>query len=159
MNAVVIFAVLLIGFAAGLRGLTPPAVIAWLAYLGWISLANTPFSFISSPIMVAGFSVLAMGEYVWDLLPNTPSRTAAPGLISRILTGAFAAACLLAGTNNGLGFFILGALAAIAGAFTGLQIRVRLVRALAVNDAFVAIPEDLIAVGLSIFAVCIAVSR
>ena len=153
MNAIVILAVVIIGFAAGLRGLTPLGVVAWCVYLGCINLGSTPFSFMSSPILVVGFSVLAVGEYVWDLLPNTPNRTAAPGLISRILTGSFAAGCLLAATNTSLAFCILGGGAAIVGAFAGLRVRERLGRSLAVHDAWIAIPEDIIAIAMSLSAV------
>jgi uncharacterized membrane protein len=113
----------------------------------------------SSWITVAIVSLLALGEYVGDVLPSTPNRTAPPGLIARFVTGSFAAACLLAAVNNGLAFCVLGGIAAIAGAFAGLQIRMRLVRALAVNDAFVAIPEDLVAIALSLCALCVAGSR
>jgi uncharacterized membrane protein len=155
MNPSLILSIALIGFAAGLRGLTPLAVVAWSAYLGCINLASTPFSFMSSPIFVAGLSFLAIGEYVWDLLPNTPNRTASPGLISRILTGSFTAACLLAATNNNFAFCILGGVAAIVGAFGGLQIRMRLGRSLGVNDAWIAIPEDVIAIVMSISAICL----
>src|SRR6476620_9037127 len=100
MNTTVILAVLIIGFATGLRGLTPPAVVAWCAYLGWTKLGPTPFSFMSSATAIVVFSLFAVGEYVWDLLPNTPNRTAQPGLISRIVSGAFSAACLLAAANQ-----------------------------------------------------------
>jgi uncharacterized membrane protein len=153
MNPSLILSIALIGFAAGLRGLTPPAVVAWCAYLGCIDLAATPFAFMSSPIFVAGFSFLAIGEYVWDLLPNTPNRTALPGLISRIVTGSFSAACLIAATTISLVFCIIGGIAAIAAAFGGLHLRTRLGKIFVVGDAWIAIPEDLIAVGLSASAV------
>ncbi len=153
MNPFLILSVALIGFAAGLRGLTPPAVVAWCAYLGCINLAETQFSFMSSAISVAVFSFLAFGEYVWDLLPNTPNRTALPGLISRIITGSFAAACLLAASDNNFAFCILGGIAAIAGAFGGLRLRTRLGKIFGVSDAWIAIPEDLIAIGISVSAV------
>ena len=155
MNATVILAVVIIGFATGLRGLTPPAVVAWCSYLGCINLRDTPFSFISSATALAILSLLAIGEYVWDLLPTTPSRTAPPGLISRILSGSFTSACLLVATNHNLAFCILGGIAAIVGAFVGVRIRTRLVGALGVKDAAVAIPEDLVAIGLSLCAVCL----
>jgi len=155
MNATVILAVLIIGFGTGLRGLTPPAVVAWCAYLGCINLGSTPFSFMSSAIAVAVFSFFAVGEYVWDLLPKTPSRTAPPGLISRIVSGSFSAACLIAATNHGFAFSILGGGAAIVGAFVGVQIRTRLVNALGVKDAVIAIPEDIVAIGLALCAVCL----
>jgi uncharacterized membrane protein len=153
MDSTVILAVIIIGFAAGFRGLTPPAVVAWCAYLGSIDLVATPFAFMSSPGVVAGFSFLAAGEYVWDLLPSTPNRTALPGLISRIISGSFSAACLIAATNISLVFCIFGGIAAIAGAFGGLQLRMRLGKIFGVNDAWIAIPEDLIAIGISVSAV------
>jgi uncharacterized membrane protein len=155
MDIATIVAVLLIGFAAGLRALTPPAVLAWCAFLAWINLDPTPFSFMSSWIAVGIFTLIALGEYIVDLFPNTPNRTAPPGLIARFATGSFSAACLLAATNHSFAFSLVGAVAAIGGAFVGYQLRVRLVRALKVNDALVAIPEDVIAICLSIFAVCI----
>lgn len=155
MNATLFLAILIIGFSAGLRTFTAPAVVAWCASLGCIDLATTPFSLMSSPVAVGLFSFLALGEYVWDLLPNTPSRTEVPGLIGRSLTGALTAACLLAATNKNLGWCVLGSLMAICGAFGGYQLRVRLVRALRVKDAFVAIPEDLIAIGLAILSTCL----
>ena len=159
MNIVAILAVIIIGLSAGLRTFTAPAVVAWSAYLGWINLDHTPFVFMASPISIAIFSFLAFGEYVWDVLPSTPSRTQAPGLIGRILTGAFSAACLLAATNNNLLLCILGSFAAICAAFAGYQMRVRLVRALGVKDAFIAIPEDLVAVGLAILSVLLVSDR
>jgi uncharacterized membrane protein len=113
----------------------------------------------STPVVVAGFSFLAIGEFVWDLLPNTPNRTALPGLVSRIVSGSFSAACLLAATTNNLAFCIVGGVAAVVGAFGGLQIRMRLGRSLGVNDAWIAIPEDMIAVGMSVSAALIAAAR
>ncbi len=155
MNSTVILAVVIIGFSVGLRALTAPAVVAWCAYLGLMNLDATLFSFMSSPVAVAILSLLGLGEYVADLLPNTPNRTAALGLVARLSTGSFAAACLLAATGNSLAFCILGSAAAVIGAFAGYQTRVRLVRALSVKDVFVALPEDFVAIGTSLCAVCI----
>jgi uncharacterized membrane protein len=156
MNSTLFLAIVMIGLSAGLRTFTAPAVVAWCAYLGCINLSQTPFSFVGSPIAVVIFSLLAAGEYVWDVLPNTPSRTAAPGLIGRTVTGAFTAACLLSASATSLTFSLLGSIAAIAGAYLGLWVRTRLVTALRTRDAFVAIPEDIVAIGISIVAVCIA---
>src|ERR1700744_4891119 len=47
MNSVFAFA-LGIGFASGLRALTPPAIVAWAAHLGWMNLNDSPFAFIGS---------------------------------------------------------------------------------------------------------------
>jgi uncharacterized membrane protein len=48
---------------------------------------------------------------------------------------------------------LAGVIGAIAGAFGGYQARVRLVRGFQVADAVIAIPEDLIAVGLGLLVV------
>ena len=94
-------------------------------------------------------SLLALGEYVGDKLPNTPNRTAAPGLIARIVLGAGCGASLCAATGQALIWGIgLGAIGAAAGAFGGYEIRTRLVRALGVRDPLVAIAED-------VFAICL----
>ena len=81
MNYVFVFA-LGIGFAAGLRSLTPPAVVAWAAHLGWLNLNNSPLAFMGSIIAVVVFSLLAVFELIVDLLPSTPRRTAPMPLIA-----------------------------------------------------------------------------
>jgi uncharacterized membrane protein len=71
-------------------------------------------------------------------------------LITRILTGAFSAACLWASSGRFLlTGALLGAIGAVAGTFGGYQARTRLVRGLKVKDIFVAVPEDLVAIGLA----------
>jgi uncharacterized membrane protein len=141
-----------IGVVAGLRSLTAPAVVAWAAHLGWINLHGTPLSFMGSAWAVGVFSILALVELVADKLPNTPSRTAAVGLSARIVTGALTGACLAVagGATLWLGA-LAGALGGIAGAFGGYNARVGLVRALRVPDFAIAIPEDLVAIGLGLF--------
>src|SRR4051794_38701158 len=99
-----ILAILIIGFATGLRSMTTPAVVAWAAYLGRLSLGATSLSFMASPIAVGIFTLFAIGEYVADLLPNTPNRTGAVGLIARFITGSFSGACLAAAAGNSLAF-------------------------------------------------------
>jgi uncharacterized membrane protein len=48
---------------------------------------------------------------------------------------------------------ILGAVGALIGTFGGYQLRTRLVSGLKVQDIFVAIPEDLVAIGLAYWLV------
>jgi uncharacterized membrane protein len=100
---------------------------------------------------VALFTFLALTEYVVDQLPSTPARTSARGLTVRIVVGMLTGACL--GTGEGALLWVaalIGAVGAVAGAFGGYQARVRLVRGLQVPDAAVAIPEDVLAVGLGL---------
>jgi|ERR1700733_13076892 uncharacterized membrane protein len=143
-----------IGLVAGLRSMTAPAVVAWAAQVGWIHLSGSPVAFMGSFWAVTIFAFCALAEFVVDLLPKTPSRTSAFPLTARIAVGLLTGACL--GVAGGASIWIgavVGALGAIAGAFGGYQARARLVRALRVPDMAVAIPEDLVAVGVAVLAV------
>jgi uncharacterized membrane protein len=148
-----LFLVFLIGVLAGLRSLTPVAATAWAAHLGWLKLPRLLAWIGTTPAAVI-FTVLALLELTTDKLPKTPSRTSPPGLIGRILMGGFAGACLATGRGQGA---ILGILIAVAGAlvgtFAGYQARTRSVRALRVPDFVIALMEDLIAVGGSLWVV------
>jgi len=143
-----------IGIVAGLRAVTAPAVVSWASHLGCLHLHGTPLAFMGSSVAVGIFSLAAIGDYVNDVLPKTPSRTAPGPLIARIVTGGLSGACLCASAGQSLLFgTVLGGIGAVLGAFGGYQVRTRLVRALKVKDILVAIPEDLVAVGLACFFV------
>jgi uncharacterized membrane protein len=150
-----IFALALgVGVAAGLRSLTPPAVVAWAAHLGWLNLNNSPLAFMGSIIAAIIFSLLALFELFLDLQPSTPKRTSPVPLVARILTGGLCGACLYAAGNQSLIIgAILGPVGGVIGAFAGYEIRRRLVAALHVKDIFVALLEDLVAIGLACFFV------
>src|SRR5436853_4955182 len=139
------------GFAAGLRSLTPPAVVAWAAHLGWLNLSDSPLRFMGSTIAVVIFSLLAVFELIADLLPQTPKRTAPVPLVARILMGGLCGTCVYwVGSNQGwmLGA-ILGAIGGVIGAFAGYEIRKKVVVALNIKDVFVALLEDLVTIGLA----------
>ena len=143
-----------IGVVAGLRSLTAPAVVAWAAHLGWLKLAGSPLAFMGSMWAVAIFTLGAIGEFVADQLPTTPARTAAVGLSARIVMGLLTGACLgAAGGASPWLAAVVGAIGAIAGAFGGYRARVGLVQSLGVKDIAIAIPEDLLAIGLGLFLV------
>ncbi|PYI78469.1 MAG: hypothetical protein DMF04_03140 [Verrucomicrobia bacterium] len=153
MNYIFAFA-FSIGFAAGLRSLTPPAVVAWAAHLGWLNLNDSPLAFMGSTIAVVVFSLMAAGELIADLLPQTPKRTAPVPLGARILMGGFCGACVCAASNQSLIVgAILGAIGGVIGAFAGYEIRRRLVTALNIKDLFIALLEDLVTIGLACFFV------
>ncbi len=142
-----------IGLFAGLRSLTPPAAVAWAVYLGWLKLAR-PLSLVGSLPAVIILSLLAITELMFDKLPNTPNRTAPPGLIARIVTGGFTGACVcLGGGQSALLGAGLGAIGGIVGCFGGYQVRARLVKSLRQSDFNIALVEDLIAIGGSLFIV------
>jgi uncharacterized membrane protein len=143
-----------IGLVAGLRTMTAPAAVAWAAHLGWIQLGGSHLAFMGSMWTVVLFSLGALVEYVVDLLPSTPSRTDIGPLVARIVLGLFTGAGLAVAGSLSLTLGpLLGGLGAIVGAFGGYEMRVRLVRSLRVPDAVIAIPEDLVAIGLGLLAV------
>jgi uncharacterized membrane protein len=154
MNYILAFA-LGLRFVAGLRSLTPPAVVAWAAHLGWLNLNHSPLAFMGSTIALVVFSILAGVELITDLLPQTPKRTAPAPLIARIIMGALCGACIhYAASNQGwkLGA-ILGGVGGLIGAFAGYEIRRKLVSALNIKDIFIALLEDVVTIGLACFFV------
>ena len=143
-----------IGVVAGLRTMLAPAVVAWGVRLGWLNLHDSPLAFMGSNLALLAFSIAALGELVADLLPSIPKRTAAAPLVARMLSGGFCGACLCASASRSviLGA-ALGATGALIGAFAGYETRRRLVAKLKTKDLFVALGEDLVAIGLALFLV------
>jgi uncharacterized membrane protein len=133
--------------------MTPPAAVAWAVHLGWLNLAR-PLALIGSLPAVIILSLLAIGEIIFDKLPNTPNRTAPPGLIGRIVTGGFTGACVsLGGGRSAYVGAALGVVGGIVGCFGGYQVRARIVKSLRQPDFNIAMVEDLIAIGGSLFIV------
>ena len=147
-----LFLALLIGVVAGLRSLTAPAVVAWGALLGWISLDLTWAHWVGNVITVVVLTILAVAELVSDKLPNTPPRTAPPAFGARILPGGFAGAVI--GTPFGHPWTAVGAgvVGAVLGTLGGYQARKRLVAATGGKDLPIALLEDAVAIlgGLAI---------
>jgi len=143
-----------IGFVAGLRTVTAPAAVAWGAHLGWLNLHGTPLAFMGSTIALALFTIGAAGEFVTDQLPSTPARTVPVQFGARIVSGGFsgAALALAAGQSAALGI-ALGVIGAIAGTLGGYHARRALVQGLKVPDIAIAVPEDIIAIGLGLLVV------
>ena len=105
-----------LGFATGLRSLTPPAIVAWAAHLGWLNLRNSPLAFMGSTIALIIFSLLAVVELIGDLLPQMGKRTAPIPLTARILLGGLCGACISAANNQTL---IIGAVLGAVGGLIG----------------------------------------
>jgi uncharacterized membrane protein len=134
-----------IGVVAGLRSLTPPAVLAWVAYLHGHPLAHTWASWVGTLVAAIVFTVLAVGELFLDKQAKTPPRTAPPSFGARILVGAFAGAVV--GTPWGVQWSALGAgvIGAVLGTLGGYQARSRLSAAHG-HDLPIALLEDAVAV-------------
>jgi len=143
-----------LGISAGLRSMTPAAVVAWAAQLGWPDLRQTGLAFMAAPITAWVLTLCAAGELVFDKLPSTPSRLGAGPLGARILVGALCPAVACAATHHSIAVgAIAGAVGAVAGAYAGYHARRHLTMNLKASPLHVAIAEDCLAIGLAAFAV------
>jgi uncharacterized membrane protein len=78
-------------------------------------------------------------------------------LVGRVLFGGLSGAALALSARQSLaGGAVLGGLGAVIGAFAGYHVRRRLTSRPGVKDISVAIPEDLIAIGLAYLIVTAA---
>ncbi len=119
------------GFVAGLRSLTAPAV----------ALAST-----GSPLTLP-VSLLAAGELIADKLPITPSRLERPGLGIRICSGAYCAFVLADAFDGDIGCGLAnGILGALTGAWAGYNIRKKLGDSTPVPDILLGMTEDALAI-------------
>lgn len=143
----------LIGFLTGLRSFTPAAATAWGANLGWLKLQGWVVD-IGTTLGVAILSGLALAELAADKSPRMKNRTSGQGLSARILMGGLTGTCIAAAGGESLVLgAILGGVGGIAGCFAGYQARKRLVQASGKPDFYVALLEDLIAIGGSVWVV------
>jgi uncharacterized membrane protein len=134
-----------IGFFTGLRAMTPIAVLCWMTAIGRLPAAQGWLSFAANKISVVVFSLAALGELIGDKLPSAPSRTKPPGLIARVVFGAFCAMILASTIDTSIYLAaILGAIGAVTGTFAGWWVRTRAVTALRCPDFPIALLEDAI---------------
>ena len=124
---------LVIGFAAGLRVFTPPAVLLLATRGGW-------------PAML--LAVLALGEYVADALPQIPARTQFPSPLLRAPSGAYCGYFVahMSGSSE-LAGAALGVAGAALGLYGGLAARLRAIQLIGAIPA--ALAEDALAIALS----------
>ncbi len=148
-----IFAVPALGFATGLRTMTPMAVLCWFAYFGHLPIHQSWAFWVAKLVTALVFTVLAAGELIGDKLPMTPSRITVGPLLARAafggLVGAIAATGLRGSAIEGV---LLGVIGALAGSFIGYQLRKLMRSHLGCSDWPLAVAEDVVAIGLSVVA-------
>jgi uncharacterized membrane protein len=144
-------AALILGIVAGLRAATALAAIAWAAYFGALALAGTWAAFLGNIAAVIVVSLLAIGEYVGDKLPTTPSRRNVGPFAGRIIIGA--AVGMVIGLPSGAEVVtaILGAAGAVIGTLGGYAARRRLAQAFG-RDLPAALIEDAVAIVVGLLA-------
>ena len=137
---------LLIGIVAGLRAMTAPAIVCWVAHLGWLDLSGTRLAFFGNVWARWILTFFALGELVTDQLPSTPSRTVPVQFGTRIVTGALSGAAIGAGRGTLIGGLVAGTVGAVIGTLGGRAFRARLASAFG-TDRPAAFIEDALAIG------------
>jgi len=141
-----------IGVVAGLRAMTVPAAVSWAAHLGVLDLHSTWLAFLGFAWTPWILTLLALGEFVTDQLPATPSRTVPAQFAARVLTGALAGAAIGVAGSGWAGGLVVGALGAVVGTLVGHTGRARLAAAFG-RDRPAAFLEDAVAVGAALLIV------
>jgi uncharacterized membrane protein len=139
-----------LGFAAGLRSLLPLALLALAA-------ADRPPTdrigeLLRSRPARLGLALAAIGELVGDKLPSVPGRLEPAPLAGRVTLGALAGGLLAQQLKAGsapLLAALVGALAAVFGAWLGYSVRRGASQWTGAPDALVAVAEDGLALALA----------
>lgn len=153
-STLVFFLVFGIGMVAGLRTMTAPAVVSWAAHLKWLKVEDSALAFMGSIAAVASFTLLAVGELIADQSSKIGKRTAAGPLTGRMIMGGLSGATICAAASQPILLgAVLGGLGGIVGAFAGYGARTGLVKKLGVADVIIAVPEDLVAIGVGLYLV------
>ncbi len=142
----------ILGFVAGLRSMTPLALLNWTSRIG-VDAESALEQFLDAPASRVIASTLALGELVGDKLPFAPSRVSAGPLLGRIAIGGLAGAALC--QRNRVSPIIgiaIGATAASIGSAAGHYGRKSLDKIKFVPDFVWASAEDTLALGLGYLA-------
>ncbi|RWY54193.1 DUF4126 family protein [Mucilaginibacter gilvus] len=141
-----------LGLIAGMRTFYAPAVLTHLYSRHQAeSLAGSPLEFMKSITASKVFKVLAAGELIGDKLPNTPNRTAIPGLVGRALSGILCGAVVYKaeGSSPLIGGLIGGA-ASIASTFGCFFLRRGIGKSTKIPDPYIGAIEDALVIGAGI---------
>jgi uncharacterized membrane protein len=149
-QCMLLFLALLIGIVAGLRALTPLALVSWATRLGWLKLEGTRLAFLGYAFMPWLLTVLALFELiVVDQSPTTPSRKAPMPFAARIVSGLVCGGAVGAHGGMLIAGAATGAVGAVAGTLGGAAVRERLAQRLG-KDRPAALLEDLVAIALAV---------
>jgi uncharacterized membrane protein len=123
-----LFVALFLGFIAGLRTFTAPAVL-------WLLKHGTVWAYV--------LGACAVAEYVGDLYPNAPPRTDLAGVLARLISGGFCGWAVTSTSDRVLGI-ILGGVGALAGTYLSYRARMRAIQF--VGRVPAALIEDAVAI-------------
>ncbi len=142
---IVLLLALLLGIVAGLRTMTAPAAVSWAAYLGRLDLSATWLAFMGNIWATGILTLLALGEFVTDQLPSTPSRKVPLQFGARIVSAGFSGLAIGLAYEMAIGDLIAGIVGAVIGTLGGSEFRARLAKAFG-KDPPAAFIEDVVAI-------------
>jgi uncharacterized membrane protein len=143
--------VTLLGIATGMRSLTPLAVLCWAAYLGLIPQTGWT-AWMGSLAAVIILTICALGEWVGDVQPKTPSRTALVPALGRAVLGMFVGVIAWRVLQEPIaGGLLFGLLGALIGTYGGHRVRMAAAQKVG-RDLPVGIAESLLAAAIAILA-------
>lgn len=146
-----------LGAATGLRAATAIAVLTLAAQPDrphpLLRGSEQPWSRLTTRPALYLTGLFALGEYVGDKLPATPSRTSPAPLSGRIAFGALVGSTVsrAQGQSPAIGA-ALGALGALGGSFAGYAYRHAITTRTKLPDLPFALLEDAAAIGISYLA-------
>ena len=143
-----------LGAVAGIRSMTPPALLSRAASRGEIrGIEKTPFGFLTSRRAANLLTVLALGEISADKLPFSPDRTSVPGLAGRLATGALVGAAMYAADGRkGATGGAIGALSSLATSYLSFYLRTGAQQRLGLPNPIGGILEDTVALSVGLLS-------
>ena len=141
-----------LGAVAGIRSMTPPALLSRAASRGEIrGIGATPYGFLASPRVANLLTALAAGEISADKLPFSPDRVSLPGLAGRLATGALVGAALYAADGRkGATGGAIGALSSLATSYASYYLRTGTQQKLGLPNPLGGILEDAVALTIGL---------
>ncbi len=141
----------LLGISTGMRTMTATAVLCWFAWSRLLPQDGWAF-WAANLVSVIVFTLLALGEYVGDTLPSTPSRTRPPLVLARVAFACLAGALAAHGiAEPAAGGIIFAAVGSFVGTYGGYHLRMFAARFVG-RDLPVALSESALALALALYA-------
>jgi uncharacterized membrane protein len=134
----------LIGMVAGMRSMTPLAAMSIAKRRGLLPCDNGAPGLIGTRFLSKASMVLAVAEWVGDKIPSSPDRIIVPGIAARVVSAALAGAAMAPRRHRSTAA-IVGATAAVLGAYLSFAVRARAIRRF--GQSRTGLVEDVIAVG------------
>ena len=144
--------VILLGVVAGMRTMTPLAVLSWFTWLGLFHESRWGSWMGLLPVAIV-LTLAALGEYVVDLLPQTPSRKEPALVMARLVCGVLAGALVWRGIDEPvIGGVLLALVGVPIGIYGGYRVRMAMAKKFG-RDWPAGLLESAIALGMTLYAV------